>query len=98
MQVGLATDQHDLTRLHRDELGHHRQRLLDGELVGASRARARAAVEARVIAAERELPHDVRGKEILLRDVEAAKSHDRRLLHNTCPAAPDGEARKLAAL
>jgi hypothetical protein len=76
VQVGLAADEHDLTRPHRRELGHGLERLGGGELVGALRAGARAAVGAGVIAAERELPDHV-GREVVLReDVEAtARRH-----------------------
>ena len=76
MQVGLAADEHDLARAGRGELRDDLQRLVGGELVGARVAGARAAVGARLIARERQLPDHVGGvQRRVLRHLEPAQCH-----------------------
>jgi hypothetical protein len=75
VQVGLATDEDDLAAAHRGELRDHGERLGGGEFVGARVAGARAAMGARLIARQRELPHHVAWVVLLGEDVETADAH-----------------------
>ena len=56
-QVRLAADQHDLADARCREVIDQSQGFVGGELVGASFTGSRAAVQATVVAGERELPH-----------------------------------------
>ena len=72
MQVGLAADQHDLACTELRELADNAQRFLGRQLVVPRDACARAAVRTRVIAAQRQLPHDVGRERALAQHIEAA--------------------------
>jgi len=76
MQVRLAADQHHLAGAGRRELRHHLQGFIGGELARARVAGARAAVGARLIAGERQLPDHVGGVQgCVLRHLEPAQRH-----------------------
>src|SRR5262249_28873809 len=72
VEVRLAADQHDLARAERGELRDDAERLVRRQLAVARATGARAAVRARVVARERQLPHDVGGKRALANHVEPA--------------------------
>ena len=76
VQVGLAADEHDLAGAGRGELLDDLQRSVGGQLVGARVAGARAAVGARLIARERQLPDHVGGvQRCVLRHLQPAQCH-----------------------
>jgi hypothetical protein len=92
VEVGLAADQCDLAGAHCGELVDDAERLERRELAIASDAGARATVRARVIASERQLPDDIRGRRLLGDDVQppaiaTVGHHSPHCLRRCC--APD---------
>jgi len=71
VQVRFAADQHDFARTHRRELVDHDERLVRRQFPLSRHTGARATMRARVIAAERQLPHDVGGKRLGVDDVQS---------------------------